>query len=112
MLQGCVYGAAGTIFQRLYVQCRIVGLPRLLAHDDVLRCAASYRVIRAPQGGMPEYLRVGRTDSCMTSRFGLLRRRPSTESSATWAPRRRTRHLADCLRTAAPLTWRFRRSEG
>ena len=34
MLQDCVYGAAGTIFQRLYVQCRIVGLPRLLAHDD------------------------------------------------------------------------------
>ena len=54
MLQDCVYGAAGTMSQRLYVQCRIVGLPRLLAHDDVLRCEASYRVIRTPQGGMPE----------------------------------------------------------
>ena len=67
MLQGCVYGAAGTIFHPLYVQCRMVGLPRLLARDDdVLRCEASYRVIRTPQGGMPEILSVGRT-ACAVS---------------------------------------------
>ena len=67
MLQGCVYGAAGTIFHPLDVQCRMVGLPRLLARDDdVLRCEASYRVIRTPQGGMPEILSVGRT-ACAVS---------------------------------------------
>ena len=67
MLQGCVYGAAGTIFHPLYVQCRMVGLPRLLARDDdVLRCEASYRVIRTPQSGMPEILSVGRT-ACAVS---------------------------------------------
>ena len=67
MLQGCVYGAAGTIFHRVYAQCRMFGLPCLLARDDdLLRCEASYRVIRTPQSGMPEILSVGRT-ACAVS---------------------------------------------
>ena len=62
MLQDRVYGAAETIFHHPYVQRHIVGLPRLLSREsDVLRCEASYLVIRTPRDGMPEILSVGRT---------------------------------------------------
>ena len=62
MLKDRVYGAAETIFHDPYVQRHIVGLPRLLERvGEVLRCEASYLVIRTKQDAMPEILSVGRT---------------------------------------------------
>ena len=61
MLKDRVYGAAETIYHDPYVQRHIVGLPRLLAREgEVLRCEASYLVIRTKRDAMPEILSVGR----------------------------------------------------
>ena len=61
MLMDRVYGAAETIYHDPYVQRHIVGLPRLLGRDgDILRCEASYLVIRTKRDAMPEILSVGR----------------------------------------------------
>jgi salicylate 5-hydroxylase small subunit len=62
MLKDRVYGASETIYHDPYVQRHIVGLPRLLERvGKVLRCEASYLVIRTKADAMPEILSVGRT---------------------------------------------------
>ena len=61
MLQDRVYGAQETIYHDPYVQRHVVGLPRLLGTEgSVLRCEASYLVIRTKRDAMPEILSVGR----------------------------------------------------
>lgn len=65
MLKDRVYGAAETIYHDPYVQRHIVGLPRLLGREatdrgEVLRCEASYLVIRTKRDALPEILSVGR----------------------------------------------------
>lgn len=73
MLRDRVYGAAETIYHDPYVQRHIVGLPRLLAREaEVLRCEASYLVIRTKRDAMPEILSVGRTlDRIVATADGL-----------------------------------------
>ena len=65
MLQDRVYGAMETIYHDPYVQRHIVGMPRLLGREhtergEVLRCEASYLVIRTKRDALPEILSVGR----------------------------------------------------
>ena len=65
MLKDRVYGAQETIYHDPYVQRHIVGLPRLLGRHatdrgEVLRCEASYLVIRTKRDALPEILSVGR----------------------------------------------------
>ncbi len=65
MLKDRVYGAAETIYHDPYSQRHIVGLPRLLGREvtdrgEVLRCEASYLVIRTQRDALPQILSVGR----------------------------------------------------
>jgi salicylate 5-hydroxylase small subunit len=67
-------GATDTLFHDPYSQRHIVGLPRLLKHDDdgSLHCEANYLVIRTKRDAMPEILSVGRyIDHVVTTPEGL-----------------------------------------
>ena len=73
MLRDRVFGAAETLFHDPYAQRHIVGVPRVLSHDDIgLRCEASYVVIRTKRDAMPEILSVGRyLDTVVATPDGL-----------------------------------------
>jgi salicylate 5-hydroxylase small subunit len=61
MLKDRVYGAAETIFHDPYSQRHIVGMPRVLGHNNAgWHSEANYVVIRTKRDAMPEVLSVGR----------------------------------------------------